>query len=233
MSAGPSLGTNPPTGVRSDGRRAEVLTWDGQVWNAAGPLEFRQSPDRIETLTMVDVTGDGVDDVIASMWLGQDVYGDVFVFDGGRYRVVEVDNSANPMLAPGEIPNPQLAGGSLTGFAETCEPSCATGGLLTVTYAWAGDRLRSSAGVCSDYRAVPEYTDMAVCTKGGTIAQLQEALIYFGYMRGPADGYFGPGTRAGVVAYQREVGMFESGWITISDAIALIEYYHQSESGDW
>jgi hypothetical protein len=52
-------------------------------------------------------------------------------------------------------------------------------------------------------------------------------------MRGPADGYFGPASRNALVKYQREVGLFESGTISVSDYVGLIEYYHQSESGDW
>ncbi len=69
----------------------------------------------------------------------------------------------------------------------------------------------SGAGpVCPtyEYRSAEPYS---LCTEGPGVATLQQALVFFGYMSGSADGYFGPGTDAAVRELQRDYGVAEDG----------------------
>jgi hypothetical protein len=226
LSVGPSSAGMLLYGVRSDGRYVELMEWNESAWEASYELDFNVTPERIDSLWLTDLTGDGVDDIVASYWIGQDVFGEVFVPDGTRFRSVPIDSGW--AMPQGMLSNPTLTGGTLVGLGEPCEPSCAEGPVLAVPFRWDGSRMVGGNPRCDGLRPIDYGEPVAMCTSGEFVRRVQEALNYFGYMSDSADGQFGPLTRQGVVRYQQDVGLWTSGWLEGGDAYGLIEYYNDS-----
>jgi peptidoglycan hydrolase-like protein with peptidoglycan-binding domain len=68
----------------------------------------------------------------------------------------------------------------------------------------------------SDGRICPlyehsEYEPFELCTDGPAVETLQQALVFFGYLDGGADGYFGPGTERAVRDVQLDYGVPDDG----------------------
>ncbi len=57
------------------------------------------------------------------------------------------------------------------------------------------------------YTAAPPTEPLLIGHTGGRVRQLQQALIDGGFLTGPADGEFGPGTERAVVSFQRQAGL--------------------------
>lgn len=68
---------------------------------------------------------------------------------------------------------------------------------------------------------VPFYRGLGLGDDGDDVSQLQETLRALDLLEGPADGEFGPATRRAVREWQEELGLEESGEITLGRLIAV------------
>ena len=65
---------------------------------------------------------------------------------------------------------------------------------------------------------MPAQADMTDANR----RQIQEALRRLDYYKGPADGVFGPRTRAAIRRFQREIGADTTGYLTAEEANRLV-----------
>jgi hypothetical protein len=126
-------------------------------------------------------------------------------------------------LEPWLMP-PESSAGYLSGFI--CErpvlifgQSASEANLVDVVIEWQYyDAVVSTATTtpsvspasCSSFR----YNDslpLRLCDQGYGVSMLQEVLQNMGYSVGAVDGYFGPGTQAAVIEYQRSQGLTPDG----------------------
>lgn len=81
--------------------------------------------------------------------------------------------------------------------------------------------------VCETY-TYQEYEPFYLCTQGPSVEALQRALVFFGYLSGGADGYFGPGTDSAVRQLQLDYGVPEDGVVAGWWYREFIETYNLS-----
>lgn len=74
----------------------------------------------------------------------------------------------------------------------------------------AADPQPNEGATCPTYE-YSEYEPFSLCTNGPGVETLQRALIFFGYLDGTADGYFGPGTDRAVRELQRDYEVPDDG----------------------
>lgn len=68
---------------------------------------------------------------------------------------------------------------------------------------------------------VPFYRDLARDTEGDDVAQLQRALIDLEFLTGTADGDFGWRTERAVKAWQKELGLQQTGTVPLGELVAV------------
>lgn len=68
---------------------------------------------------------------------------------------------------------------------------------------------------------VPFWRDLRVGMNGGDVEALQSALADLGHLDSPADGRFGPDTRAAVIAWQRALRVPETGEVPLGEVVAV------------
>jgi uncharacterized protein len=73
------------------------------------------------------------------------------------------------------------------------------------------DDIRPDVGATCPTYEYTEYEPFSLCTNGPGVATLQRALVFFDYLNGGADGYFGPTTDRAVRQLQRDYGVPEDG----------------------
>ena len=73
--------------------------------------------------------------------------------------------------------------------------------------------------------AAPESVESSLELKRSERRGIQRVLASLGYALGPADGLFGPKSRAAIAAYQKEKGLEETGYLTAAQAEALLELW--------
>lgn len=113
----------------------------------------------------------------------------------------------------------ELIDGRLIGEENTCQPSCSAGNLVPFELVWTGSSFEvvySTPVTAPQQVTCPTYTERewapySLCDKGRGVWFLQRALIYFGYLDGSMDGYFGPKTDRAVRQLQRDYGVAEDG----------------------
>jgi hypothetical protein len=89
----------------------------------------------------------------------------------------------------------------------------------------------AAAPVCDAY-TYQEYEPFSLCTQGPSVAYLQQALVFFGYLDpspGAADGYFGSATEEAVRRLQRDYGVPVDGVAAGSWYREFIETYNLSQ----
>lgn len=82
-------------------------------------------------------------------------------------------------------------------------------------YVVAGTPVRAIEGT------VPFYRDLERDVEGDDVAQLQQALIDLEHLTGEPDGEFGPRTEDALEAWQEDLGVEETGTVTLGELIAI------------
>ena len=73
------------------------------------------------------------------------------------------------------------------------------------------DALRAIGAAADSLPAITDYQPLARRDTGDEVVKLQNTLIALGYMEGEADGNYGSQSRRAVEAFQRELGLEETG----------------------
>lgn len=110
-------------------------------------------------------------------------------------------------------PSNVVAVNHLSGVVTQLSPGQAEVG--DVVYAVAGVPVRVVTG------QVPFYRDLARGVRGVDVKQLQGALVALGYLEGEPDGVFGPVTEDAVQDWQEDLGIRETGTVSLGELIAV------------
>lgn len=222
--AGPVLDDGIPTAVVGAGTEVAVWRWDGSDWARGDALRYNGGlpPVGLTQVAMVDLTGDGLGEVVISYAGPERTLGEVFTAADGIWRPVPFDLSLLD-LPPGSVPQSlSYDDAGLRSSHAVCTPSCAEGPVLDVRLEWMGDRFTATSRSCPTWTDRGEGTALGLCDGGPGVVGLQAALIYFGHLGGTADGRFGWATYSAVLAYQAGRGLPATGRIEADQVAALI-----------
>jgi len=203
-------------GVSANSNRGliSIWNWDGTAFHAG--KEFMLSTDwcgeactwGIDRIQIVDLTGDGSDDIYAGYHLN-DPDGQVFSQVSGTWKSLNFDLGLHAS---------EIAGTKITAYHEPCLPSCADGGAIPISYIWNGTEFTGVAtddfgnqfslvigNSCSTFNQ-NDYEPYKMCDKGDGIRYLQQVLygngLLYSSSNKPIDGYFGPETEYSIKVYQ-------------------------------
>jgi hypothetical protein len=160
----------------------------------------------IVELHLEDLTGDDSPELLVTSCPNA-CFSSIFRNDGAEWFEVA-------LVDPVEIRD-----GRLIGEENTCQPSCSAGNLILFELVWNGssfDVIYNTSSTparqptCATYTE-REFAPYSLCDKGIGVQFLQRALIYFEYLDGSMDGYFGPNTDRAVRQLQRDYGVPEDG----------------------
>ncbi|TQL49785.1 putative peptidoglycan binding protein [Ornithinicoccus hortensis] len=112
-------------------------------------------------------------------------------------------------------PAVMVAGNGLSGVVTGVSPGAVDVG--DVVYVVAGVPVRAVEG------SVPFWRDLEREVEGEDVTQLQGALIELGFLEGVADGEFGAGTERAVKAWQKDLGLRETGTVPLGEVVAAPE----------
>lgn len=174
-------------------------------WENAGGVENDMFLN-IVAIHVDDLTGDGSAEVLVTSCPNA-CFSSVFRHEGGTWVEAAL------------VARVELQDGRLVGEENTCQPSCAAGNVVPFELVWTGssfDVVYSTPVTAPQQVTCPTYTERewapySLCDKGRGVWFLQRALIYFGYLDGSMDGYFGPKTDRAVRQLQRAYGVAEDG----------------------
>lgn len=79
---------------------------------------------------------------------------------------------------------------------------------------------------------VPFWRDLRLGMNGGDVKALQSALADLDHLDSPADGRFGPDTRAAVIAWQKALRVPETGEVSLGEMVAVPRLPAQITLGD-
>lgn len=201
-----------PMATTVDTATGEIVIWeydDINKWFQADSffLEFGNDMPYVDDIKFLDLTQDGSAEIWVSYIPGDDVMGQVFRLDGVQWSAVAYGTGMAPEGGNDSV---------LSGYENSCVPSCSDGNYYPYTYTWNGSRFVFQA---YDNVGNPAYFEVTTecpkpyntsyglplvrCDKGDQVRQLQEALAFYGFLwTGEVDGYFGPGTETAVRYYQ-------------------------------
>jgi hypothetical protein len=233
-SAGPDRVNGVPVAVGASGTQVNVWNWDGMRWSVGPSLFYNQGeePVGLYALAMGDVTGDASAEIVVTYVPGNDNVGEVFYLSPqGEWRSAPFDQS--PVGFGSSLPEtPTVEDGELTSLTSTCWPSCGDGSTLRIAFHWDGTGFVATSASCETFRRPDYLVGLGICDSDEQVEVVQEALIYFGYLRGDADGNYGPATRAAVARYQRDRGDYQTGNLTNDDIWDLLDEYNYAFYGE-
>ena len=188
----------------------------------------------IDNLQIVDLTGEGNDDIFVDYHLN-DTESQVFSQVLGSWKSLEFD-----LIPRGS----KVVGTNVVAYHEPCLPSCSDGGAIAITYTWNGTKFESHAEddfgnrftltippTCAVFTPT-EYEPYKLCDKSDGIRYLQQVLYESGLLystsSNPVDGYFGPETEYSVKVYQYQNLLIVDGVVEGQWYRDLIENYNLS-----
>ena len=186
----------------------------------------------IDNLQIVDLTGEGNDDIFVDYHLN-DTESQVFSQVLGSWKSLEFD-----LIPRGS----KVVGTNVVAYHEPCLPSCSDGGAIPITYTWNGTKFESHAEddfgnkfslvippTCPVFTP-SEYEPYMLCDKSDGIRYLQQVLYESGLLystsSNPIDGYFGPETEYSVKVYQYQNRLIVDGMVEGQWYRDLIENYN-------
>ena len=177
----------------------------------------------IDNLQIVDLTGEGDDDIFVDYHLN-DSESQVFSQVLGSWKSLKFDLGTHAS---------KVVGTNVEAYHEPCMPSCSDGGAILISYAWNATEFVGSAeddfgnkfsliipSTCAVF-APNDFEPFKLCDKGEAIRYLQKVLYENGLLysssSNPVDGYFGPETEYSIKVYQYQHhltvdGMVEGQW---------------------
>lgn len=161
----------------------------------------------LEDVQMLDLTGDGLDDLFVQYAPNHSEAKAFSDFDGS-WKQLTFDGYESAY-------NGALKGTTVNGIEKTCLPDCATGAYIPVDYTWDGAEFKGDSvdsfgnhftmtigPTCTVFTA-KKYEPYKMCDKGQAIKDFQQALAdqYLLY-DGLVDSYFGPKLEYSVKSFQ-------------------------------
>ena len=215
--------------TNSDKGTISIWGWDGKQFGFGSELSIMSDwcgnacTWGIDSAQVVDLTGEGDDDIFVSFHLN-DPEGAVFSQVFGEWKALEFDLGLHAA---------QVDGMRIDAYHEPCLPSCADGGAIPISYTWNGRQFIGLAvddfgneftpligPSCSTFTP-NDYEPYKLCDKGEGIRYLQQVLqdsgLLYSTSNNPVDGYFGPETEYSVKVfqYQNQIavdGIVEGQW---------------------
>ena len=225
---GVSSGTIFGISANSDKGTISIWEWDGKQFGYGTELTLMDDwcgtcTWGIDNLQIVDLTGEGDDDIFVDYHLN-DSESQVFSQVLGSWKSLKFDLGTHAS---------KVVGTNVEAYHEPCMPSCSDGGAILISYAWNGTVFVGSAeddfgnkfsliipSTCAVFTP-NDFEPFKLCDKGDGIRYLQEVLYENGLLysssSNPVDGYFGPETEYSIKVYQYQNhltvdGMVEGQW---------------------
>lgn len=161
----------------------------------------------VEDVQMLDLTGDGHDDLFVD-YASNHSMGKVFSDFSGSWKQLTFDGFESAY-------NGALEGMTVIGIEKTCLPDCAGGAYIPVDYTWDrtefkgdsvdsfGNHFTMTIGRACVVFTAKEYEPYEICDKGEGIKYFQQAFADQGYLYDSSvDGYFGPKLEYSVKSFQ-------------------------------
>jgi hypothetical protein len=186
----------------------------------------------IDNLQIVDLTGEGDDDIFVDYHLN-DSESQVFSQVLGSWKSLNFDLGTHAS---------KVVGTNVVAYHEPCLPSCAEGGAIPISYSWNGTEFQSHAeddfgnrftltvpATCTVFTP-SDYGPYKLCDKGKGILYFQQVLndsgLLYSSSSKPVDGYFGPETEYSVKVFQYENHLKVDGVVEGQWYRDLIENYN-------
>ena len=205
-----------------------IWEWDGKQFSYGTELTLMDDwcgtcTWGIDNLQIVDLTGEGDDDIFVDYHLN-DSESQVFSQALGSWKSLNFDLGTHAS---------KVVGTNVKAWHEPCLPSCSDGGAIPISYTWNGTEFLGSAEddfgntftlIIPPPCAVFIQSDsepFKLCDKSDQIRYLQQVLHESGLLYSsstkPVDGYFGPETEYSIKVYQYQNhltvdGMVEGQW---------------------
>ena len=205
-----------------------IWEWDGKQFSYGTELTLMDDwcgtcTWGIDNLQIVDLTGEGDDDIFVDYHLN-DSESQVFSQALGSWKSLNFDLGTHAS---------KVVGTNVKAWHEPCLPSCSDGGAIPISYTWNGTEFLGSAEddfgntftlIIPPTCAVFIQSDsepFKLCDKSDQIRYLQQVLHESGLLYSsstkPVDGYFGPETEYSIKVYQYQNhltvdGMVEGQW---------------------
>ena len=216
--------------ANSDKGTISIWEWDGKQFGYGTELTLMDNwcgnscTYGIDNLQIVDLTGEGDDDIFVEYHLN-DSESQVFSQVLGSWKSLNFDLGTHAS---------KVVGTNVEAYHEPCLPSCSDGGAILISYAWNGTEFVGSAEddfgnrftliippTCAVFTLNDYEEPFKLCDKGDGIRYLQKVLYESGLLysssSNPVDGYFGPETEYSIKVYQYQNhltvdGMVEGQW---------------------
>ena len=216
--------------ANSDKGTISIWEWDGKQFGYGTELTLMDNwcgnscTYGIDNLQIVDLTGEGDDDIFVDYHLN-DSESQVFSQVLGSWKSLNFDLGTHAS---------KVVGTNVEAYHEPCLPSCSDGGAILISYAWNGTEFVGSAEddfgnrftliippTCAVFTLNDYEEPFKLCDKGDGIRYLQKVLYESGLLysssSNPVDGYFGPETEYSIKVYQYQHhltvdGMVEGQW---------------------
>ena len=206
-----------------------IWEWDGKQFGYSTELTLMDDwcgtcTWGIDNLQIVDLTGEGDDDIFVNYHLN-DSESQVFSQVLGSWKSLNFDLGTHAS---------KVVGTNVEAYHEPCMPSCSDGGAILIAYSWNGTEFVGSAEddfgnkfsliippTCAVFIQNDYEEPFKLCDKGDGIRYLQKVLYENGLLysssSNPVDGYFGPETEYSIKVYQYQHhhtvdGMVEGQW---------------------
>jgi hypothetical protein len=234
---GVSIGAIFGISANSDKGTISIWEWDGKQFGYGTELALMDEwcgtcTWGIDNLQIVDLTGEGDDDIFVDYHLN-DTESQVFSQALGSWQSLSFDLGTRAS---------RLVGTKIVAYHEPCLPSCADGGAIPISYAWNGTKFESYAEddfgnrftltippTCAVFTP-SEYEPYMLCDKSDGIRYLQQVLYESGLLystsSNPVDGYFGPETEYSIKVYQYQNRLPVDGFVEGQWYRDLIENYN-------
>ena len=227
---GVSGGTIFGISANSDKGTISIWEWDGKQFGYGTELTLMDNwcgnscTYGIDNLQIVDLTGEGDDDIFVDYHLN-DGESQVFSQVLGSWKSLNFDLGTHAS---------KVVGTNVEAYHEPCMPSCFDGGAILITYSWNGTEFAGSAEddfgntftliippTCAVFIPNDYEEPFKLCDKGEAIRYLQQVLqdsgLLYSSSSNPVDGYFGPETEYSIKVYQYQNhltvdGMVEGQW---------------------
>jgi hypothetical protein len=234
VSAGVIIGIS----ANSDKGTISIWEWDGKQFGYGTELVLMDDwcgnscMSGIDNLQIVDLTGEGDDDIFVDYHLN-DTESQVFSQVLGSWKSLKFDLGTHAS---------KVVGTNVVAYHEPCLPSCSDGGAIPISYAWNGTEFESHAEddfgnkftltvppTCKLF-TTSDYEPYKLCDKGDGIRYLQQVLqdngLLYSSSSNPVDGYFGPETEYSVKVYQYQNHLIVDGMVEGQWYHDLIENYN-------
>ena len=203
--------------VLGSGGSPVVLVWAGSDWTLDPSIGdfFSFSDGPVEGISLYDLTGDGLDELVVQVGGGMRSFGAVFMMQTGKceWAAVPVIDSCGSALTYDSlaIRSGELVG---SGFSAGCA------GRDGVRFVWS-DPVQRFIGRSSTREKVCDYFEydevmlpLTTCDEGWAVYMAQEHIFKTGIQL-DVDGYFGPGTHRAVLQFQMRNNLEPTGIVDL------------------